>query len=179
MRKINIVAVWRNQSGSVSALCQERASNPLAMSTGSSDIVRSCIHTFSVDKAAEMLGISADALEGTDAQNTVSVDIDAEQVFGMKLRIQVLEAIGQDDALKLGILSRSKTTGAILGLEASRKKDRTSKQPVSAMGKPVFRKTRLVPFEGYEDVRPEYTVSAPVVPVSEPENTEEANPEIF
>lgn len=179
MRKINIVALWLNQSGSVSALCQERASNPLAMSTGSSDIVRSCIHTFSLEKAEEMLGVSAEALHGTNAKNTVSVDINAEEIFGMKLRIQVLEAIGQEDALKHGILSRNKTTGTIMGLEASRKLDRNTKQPVSANGRPVFRKTRLVPFEGYEDVRPEYTVTAPVVPVPQPEHTEEDAPELF
>lgn len=147
MRKIQIVALWLNQSGSASALCQLHANNPLAMSTGGSSVVRSCIHTFSLEKAEEMLGISADELEGTDSKNTLDVserNLDAEVIFGMELDIQVLEAVGIASAIEKGILRKDKE-GRVLYMSENQKKDRVTKELVTFRGQPVFRKTRLMP----------------------------------
>lgn len=185
MRNIYIVAAWLNQKGSVSALCQEHALNPLAMSTGNSSINRSCIHTFSLDKAEEMLGIGADDLAGTTPKAALqlgtngSPGIDAEKVFKMPLRIQVLEAIGEEEALKKGILNRNKHTGEIMGAEANHKKDRENREPVFYQGKAVYRKSMLAPNDltRYGDSIPEYTVSEAAIPVTAPE---EANgPELL
>lgn len=173
MRKIQIVALWLNQSGSVSALCQLHANNPLAMSTGGSSVVRSCIHTFSVEKAQEMLGITEEDLEGTDSKNTLDVSdrgLDAEVIFNMELEIQVLEAVGIESAIKKGILRKDKE-GRVLYIAENQKKDRETKNPVTFRGQPVFRKTRLMP-KGTADDRDAMEV-APARTASIPQTSDE------
>jgi hypothetical protein len=180
MNKIQIVALWLNQSGSVSALCQLHANNPLAMSTGNSSIARSCIHTFSMEKCEEMLGVSADELAGTDSKNSLDVserNIDAEVVFNMQLEVQVLEAVGIESAIKKGILKRN-PEGRVLYIAENQKKDRTTKQPVTYKGEPVFRKTRLMP-KGTGDDRDSMDISPAPVNNLHTADSEDEPPQLF
>jgi len=170
------VAVWPNQSGSASALCQEHALNPLAMSTGKSTISRSCIHTFSMEMVEKFLKVSADSVQAATKDEPLQIDVDAEEAFGIKLRIQVLEAEGQEKALELGILNRNKVTGEVMGLTANQKRNRETKDPVMSNGKPVYRKTRLVSADSdSKDVL--VATIAPTVPAEVPAATAEETPD--
>jgi hypothetical protein len=139
----HIVALWANKSGSFSALVQEHVKSPIALTNKKSTVKNSCIHTFTAEAVEEFLGIDPETLNGTGPKNTMNVNFDAEEVLGMKLKIQTLEAVGQEEALRLRILSRDKITGEVKGIENSHKRNGDTKMPVFSNGRPVFRKTIL------------------------------------
>jgi hypothetical protein len=125
-----------------------------------------------MDMVEKFLRVSPEAVNNASKDEPLQIDVDAEEAFGMKLRIQVLEACGQEDALKLNILNRNKVTGEVMGLSANQKRSRDTKEPVMVNGKPVYRKTRLVAKDSdAEDVL--VTAVAPVAPVEVPAATAE------
>jgi hypothetical protein len=176
MRKFIFTNVWLNKSGSVSALVQQQEENPLALSTGKSSVSRSAVHTFTVEKAEQYLGVTAEQLAGTDAQNGMEIEVNAEDCFGIKLQIQVLEAAGTEAALALNIINRNKD-GVIMGLDSAVKKTKDSEGnlvEVKHNGKLVYRKTRLIGFDpDAKDVRVDTTAAAPVAKLPETEAAEE------
>jgi hypothetical protein len=156
-KTINFVAAWSASTGSISVLAQDNTPNLLAMSTGKNNVSRSAIHTFSKEKFAELLELPEEirnAVYAANSKEPVRLEpVNASEIFGMPLRIQVLEAEGQEKALELGILNRDKVTGEVKGLTANQKRNRETKEPVFSNGKPVYRKTRLVAdSEEYKDV---------------------------
>jgi hypothetical protein len=156
-KSIRFVAAWTASTGSISVLAQDKTPNLLALSTGKNTVSRSCIHTFSremFEKLIPMPQETRDAVYAADAKSAVQFEeIDACEIFNMNLKIQILEAEGQEQALTLNILNRDKVTGEVKGLTANVKKNRDTKEPVYSNGKPVYRKTRLVPdTEEYKDV---------------------------
>jgi hypothetical protein len=177
------VAVWPNQSGSASALCQEHALNPLALSTGKSSVRRSCIHTFSMDMVEKFLKVSPETVQAATKDAPLQLNVDAEEAFGMKLRIVVLEAAGQEEALKKKILNRNSRTGEVMGITANLKRSSDTKEPVMVDGLPVYRKTKLVSADSSEqdDMLP-VVVAPAVVPTTPPvslEDNEEGVGELF
>lgn len=191
MRNFYFVAVWLNKSGSASALCQEHAKDPLAVTTDKSSIVNSTIHTFKLELVERFLGITPDDLTGTDTKNKLDLSngqipgVDAEKALGMKLRIQTLEAVGEEEALKLGILNRDRTTGHVVISDGAQKRDRNTKEHVYVNGVPVYRKTilRADDAERYPNVLVRTAVMPAVVRTNVLEDSagsaDEDNPEIF
>lgn len=160
MRQVLFVALWQNQSGSVSALCHVRAKDPLAMTSNTNvdadndgfSVVRSCTHTFSREQCKALLGVDADTLPvaltaaeraAGEKQETLAIKVDAEKALGMSLDIQTITALGVEEAIKFRILKRMED-GSVPYQDQNQKRDRKTKEPVWAFGEKVFRKTRLV-----------------------------------
>ena len=192
MRQVLFVALWQNQSGSVSALCHARAKDPLAMTSSSSNadkdgwsVVRSCTHTFGKEQCQQYLGVDPDTLptaitkaqrEAGEKQPTLEIHVDAEKALGMSLDIQTITALGVEEAVKFRILKRM-DDGSVPYQDQNQKRDRNTKQPVWAFGEKVFRKTRLVP-AGTADVtseRLQAMEAKPVVPSLNGDMAEEFN----
>lgn len=117
--------------------------------------MKTCIQTFSKEKFAE-LGLPAETVaqvHAATAKTPVKFDpIPVKNFFKMDCKVQILEAVGIESALKLGILNRDKKTGEIKGVDNAQKRDRESKELVFLNGEPVFRKCRLVPdTDQYQD----------------------------
>lgn len=143
---INFVAAWKNAAGSYSVLAQASSNSLLALTGNGSSISRSCIHTFAAEKIG-MLGLSAEELAKVDAATSkeahkFATPIDVHALFGMDCKIQILEAAGIADALKLGILRKDKD-GKIPYEEQARKRNK-DKEVVIVNGQTVYRKTRLI-----------------------------------
>lgn len=86
-----------------------------------------------------------DAVYAATKDNPVPIpETDAFAVFGIPVRIQIIEAIGQEEALVKGILQRDKRTGQVLGLTSNVKRSGDTKEIVMIDGLPVYRKTKLV-----------------------------------
>jgi hypothetical protein len=145
---IRFVAAWTATTGSISVLTQDKTPNILAMSTGKDSVNRSCIHTFTKEVFEAKIPMpqeTRDAVYAATKDNPVPIpETDASEVFGIPVRIQIIEAIGQEEALVKGILQRDKRTGQVLGLTSNVKRSRDTKEIVMIDGLPVYRKTKLV-----------------------------------
>jgi hypothetical protein len=149
--KIQFVAAWTASTGSISVLVQDVTPNVLAITTSKPSVKASCVHTFDKESFEKFIPLSQeqrDAVYKADAKNSVKFDapVDAQEALGMELRIQTIEAIGQEKAIELGIFRRDKKTGVVSpkALDYALKRSGDTKQPVYAQGRPVFRTTRLV-----------------------------------
>ena len=180
-KHINFVAAWTAKTGSVSVLTKQETPNLLAMSTGKGSSVRTCIQTFSKEKIS-MLGLSPEVLAEiakADHKSPVTFEqpISVNEVFGMDCKIQIIEAHGEEEALKLRILNRDKNTGVILGKDSNVKRNRDTKEPVIHEGKRVFRKTLLVPdTDEYQDILVTIVAaSKPDLPITGEQSDEDAD----
>lgn len=143
---INFVSAWKNAAGSYSVLAQASSNSLLALTGNGSTISRSCIHTFAAEKIG-MLGLSEEELNAVNAATSKTAHkfaspIDVHALFGMDCKIQILEAAGIADALKLGILRKDKD-GKIPYEEQARKRNKEG-ETVTLNGQTVYRKTRLI-----------------------------------
>jgi hypothetical protein len=172
--KIVATHAWTNKSASISVRLEDMTPNINAMSgTSKSSSARSCIHTFSVEKFEELFDMPQedfDAVKSADAKNMHPIPHhNIGDMFSMALRIQIVEAIGVEEALKLAILKRDKN-GVILGLENAlkmRKNDAGQLEPVKVGGLQVYRHTILRPdSDDYKDIFVKSSVAptAPQIP---------------
>jgi hypothetical protein len=137
---VYIVALWLNNKGSVTALCQEKVDNKsfIGMSTSKPYTINSCVHPFSPEQCSALLNVTVEDLFGTNAKNPLKVHIDASTVFKRTLRIQTLEAWGKENATAMGMLN---------GTEASekfyRKRNKVTREEEIFDQQYIYRKTRL------------------------------------
>jgi hypothetical protein len=137
---VYIVALWLNNKGSVTALCQEKVDNKsfIGMSTSKPYTINSCVHPFSPEQCAALLNITVEDLFGTNAKNPLKVHIDASTVFKRTLRIQTLEAWGKENAIAMGILNGREESEKFY-----RKKNKVTRDEEIFNNQYIYRKTRL------------------------------------
>jgi hypothetical protein len=149
---VRIVALWLNKKGSVSALCQEQVANDslIGQTTRRATIINSCIHPFSLELCSKMLNVDIDHLKGTSTELKYRIDISANEVFKKKLRIQTIEAYGEEEAIKIGILNGTEDSEKYY-----RKRNKMTNSDERINDKYVYRKTRLAP-SYFEDIKINY-----------------------
>jgi len=163
-KNINFVSAFVSANGkSFQVDCEETAMDFMAATTRGGGSTKKCLHTFYPDKL-HMLGLDPEthaALEQLLAENKrgkqhrikFATPIPAAKVFGTACKILVLEALGTDKALELGILRIDRNTGQInpVNERESRKTLQNPSDPdgprvpVTINGEYVYRDCRIVP----------------------------------
>jgi hypothetical protein len=161
MSTINAYSAWLNRQGSVSVLCGQESDSLSAISMGkSARLLRTAIHTFSVEVFASSFGIDVSNLEGTDAQNPFRFQdnglkpINLESVFGRAVKIQIVETSDFNTAVSYKIINEKDANGNFIVRDSAYKLDRETKnRVVDSNGSFVYRKCFLRPdTEAYKDV---------------------------
>lgn len=185
-KNLKFVAAWTAKTGnSISVLAIEETPNFLALTTGKGSSKRTAIQTFSKDRLS-MLNLPQEVLDAIpDATCETPVEfpssICVHEVFGMNCKIQIIEALGEDEALKLRILSRNKQTGVIMGQKSNLKRHRITLEPVVIQGKRVYRNSLIVPDTAdYQDIFvTAVTPSTPTLPETGEAEDDDAAEEVF
>jgi len=161
MSTINAYSAWINRQGSVSVLCGQESDSLSAFSLGkAARLLRTAIHTFSVEVFASSFGLDINNLDGTDAQNPFRFQdngltpINLESVFGRKVCIQIIETSDFNVAVSNKIINEKDANGNYIIRDSAYKLDRETKnRVVDSNGSFVYRKCFLRPdTEAFKDI---------------------------
>ena len=153
MSTVNAYSAWVNGKGSVSVLCGVESDSLSAFSLGlQSRLLRTAIHTFSMDVFEKSFGIKAETLENTSSsapfkfQENGMSPVNLESVFGRKVRIQIVETSDFNDAVAYKIINEKDANGGYIVRESAYKLDRDTKaRVIDSKGNFVYRKCFLRP----------------------------------
>lgn len=160
MSTVNAYSAWVNGKGSVSVLCGVESDSLSAFSLGlQSRLLRTAIHTFSMDVFEKSFGIKAETLENTSSsapfkfQENGMSPVNLESVFGRKVRIQIVETSDFNDAVAYKIINEKDANGKYIVRESAYKLDRDTKaRVIDSKGNFVYRKCFLRPdVDAYAD----------------------------
>ena len=153
MSTVNAYSAWVNGKGSVSVLCGVESDSLSAFSLGlQSRLLRTAIHTFSMDVFEKAFGIKADDISHTSSgepykfqENGIS-PVNLESVFGRAVRIQIIETSDFNEAVSYKIINEKDANGNYIVRESAYKLDRDTKARVTdGRGNFVYRKCFLRP----------------------------------
>jgi hypothetical protein len=160
-KTVNFVSAFVSANGkSFQVSCEQITADFMAATTRGGGNTKMCLHTFFPDKLS-MLGLDpethsaleallAEGKRGKDHRITFPTPIPAANVFGTPCKILVLEALGTDKAVELGILRLDRTTRQInpVNEKESRKTllgQGGERVPVMVNGEYVYRDCKIVP----------------------------------
>lgn len=151
MSTVNAYSAWVNGKGSVSVLCGVESDSLSAMSLGLAPrLLRTCIHTFSMEVFEHKFGIKADMIAHTSSsepfkfQDNSIQPVNLASVFGRAVRIQIIETSDFNDAVSNKIINEKDANGNYIVRDSAFKLDRETKQRVTdGHGNFVYRKCFL------------------------------------
>ena len=179
MSTVNAYSAWVNGKGSVSVLCGVESDSLSAMSLGlTPKLLRTCIHTFSMDVFVKSFGIKAEDLAHTSATDPYKFQenglqpVNLESVFGRPVKIQILETSDFNEAVAYKIINEKDSNGNYIVRDSAYKLDRETKSRVTdANGNFVYRKCFLRPdTKEYADKTMQVAQRVTADPVSLTEN---------
>lgn len=142
-------SAWQAGTKNISVFVKQIISDAASITMGR-ESKRTCIHTFSPEMFQKLLNMSDEMLKkvqaATSAEPVRFEPIPVSKALGIECKIQIIEALGEEEALKLGILSRDKVTGLVTDRvrNACHKKVGDPLVPEYVNGIPVYHKRRLV-----------------------------------
>ena len=153
MSTVNAYSAWVNGKGSVSVLCGVESDSLSAISLGLAPrLLRTAIHTFTMEVFEKAFGIKAEDLAHTSSsepykfQDNGKQPVNLESVFGRPVRIQIIETSDFNEAVSYKIVNEKDANGNYIVRESAFKLDRETKQRVTdGHGNFVYRKCFLRP----------------------------------
>jgi hypothetical protein len=147
MSTVNAYSAWINGKGSVSVLCGVESDSLTAISMGLNPrLLRTAIQTFTVDVFTAKFGISASDLDFTSAKEPYKFPkpINLSTVFGMPVKIQIIETSDFNEAVSAKIINEKDANGNYIVRDNAYKLDKETKQRVTDNnGNFIFRKCFL------------------------------------
>jgi len=151
MSTVNAYSAWVNGKGSVSVLCGVESDSLSAISLGLAPrLLRTAIHTFTMEMFEKAFGIKAEDIAHTSSSEPYKFQenglqpVNLSSVFGRAVRIQIVETSDFNEAVKYKIINEKDANGNYIVRESAYKLDRETKQRVmDNNGNFVFRKCFL------------------------------------
>lgn len=153
MSTVNAYSAWVNGKGSVSVLCGVESDSLSAISMGLAPrLLRTCIHTFTMDVFENKFGIKADELAHTSHSEPFKFQengrdpVNLQSIFGQAVKIQIVETSDFNEAVSFKIINEKDANGNFVVRDNAFKLDRETKKRVTdAKGQFVYRKCFLRP----------------------------------